>query len=515
MFFNTIAKGDTLLGFSFHPTNPSTEGVLPQALEVNDAHLYQTIPEMQGYIASTDKLSKASKLGGFLNAEPDSHGVLRQSQLVLRYQDKIYPSLSLAAVKAYLLSDSLHLVTEQYGDTALLEGIELDKNVIPTDETGKIWVPFREGAYAFPFYSATDILKHQIKDEDVAGRLIFIGVTATALGDLHPTPLAPSYPGVEVHASIASGIIDKYLPSRPIWSHGLEFILIILCGVVASLSFPFLNAFILMMVMLCSGLIWYFLTEYMWIKHALMLTMLFPLLTILMIALMNMVNSYLLASRQKKEIKDAFGQYVPKQHIENILKSSSEELLSGDSKEVSVLFSDIRGFTTMSEKLSAVELKQQLNEYLTEMTQVIFNHDGTIDKYVGDMIMAFWNAPLVDAEHAKKAVLSGLHMQKKLESLNQFFMQKGLPTIGIGVGINTTVCNIGDMGSKFRRAYTAIGDGVNLASRLEALCRRYNVGVIVGDNTYQNTKDDFLYLHLDRVKVKGKLQGENIYCPLV
>lgn len=514
IFSDIIAKNETILGFTFNPVNPQTQGNLPKPLDIPYDNIFNTIPEMQGYLASTPKLSKASQYGGFLNSDPDENGILRQSSLILRYNDKLYPSLALAAIKQYLLIDSIELVKEPYGDSERLEGIKLDELIIPTDAMGRVWIPYREGAYAYPFFSATDILNNKIDKKEIADRLIFIGVTATGLGDLHPTPLDPAYPGVEVHASIAGSIIDKYLPQKPVWDTGLELVLIILCGVIGAFLFPILNTPILLLLIFASTLIWYFLSEYIWIHDSDMLTMIFPLISIISIALINMVNSYLIANRQKKEIKSAFGQYVPKEHIENILSSSMDKLLNGESKEISVLFSDIRGFTTMSEKLSPSELKEQLNTYLTNMTKVIFDNQGTIDKYVGDMIMAFWNAPLTQEKHAQKAIVSALGMHEQLNKLNKYFTENELPTIGIGVGINTTTCNIGDMGSEYRRAYTAIGDGVNLASRLEALCRLYNMDIIVGDITYQQTKDDFAYLHLDKVEVKGKNVPENIYAPI-
>lgn len=513
-FKNIIAKGETVLGYTFNPLNSQTQGVLPAALEITYDSIFQTIPQMQGFIANTKQITGTTQSGGFLNASPDQNGILHQSQLILRYQDKLYPSLALAAVQKYLLTDSIELVKSKYDNEERLEGIKLDKLFIPTDEEGKMWIPFREGSYAFPFFSATDILNHQVKKEDIEDKLIFIGVTATALGDLHPTPLDPVYPGTEVHASIAGSIIDKYLPEKPVWAPGLEFVLVILLGGVSAFIFPFLTTPILLIIMFAASIFWFLGSELAWVKYAEMLTMIFPLICVLTIALMNMVNSYLVTNRQRKEIKSAFGQYVPKEHIEDILNTSMDRLLNGESKEISVLFSDIRGFTTMSEKLSPTELKQQLNTYLTEMTKVIFDNDGTIDKYVGDMIMAFWNAPLTEEKHAQKAIISGLEMHEQLKKINEVFKKSNLPPIGIGVGINTTTCNIGDMGSEYRRAYTAIGDGVNLASRLEALCRLYDVDIIVGDVSYQQTKDNFCYMQLDKVEVKGKNLPENIYTPI-
>ncbi|MDI1351401.1 MAG: adenylate/guanylate cyclase domain-containing protein [bacterium] len=516
IFAKSLSEGDFVLGFVLNPDDTSAIGILPSPLLMMTPLEAQSlaIPTMVGYLGNINGLQNAAHQGGFLNANPDDDGTLRQSNLLMSYHNGIYPSIGLEATRLYLLSDHIKLITANYGNTPVLEGIQLDQTIIPTDETGSMLIPFRVGAYAYPYISATDVLENRISNTEIANKIIFIGATATGLGDLKPAAVANNYPGVEVHASIASAILDNYFPSKPVWGRGLEFLLIISIGLLGAMLFPFLNATYLALISIGSIAAWFYITTWLWISHGLVLTLLFPLITLLFLAFLNMVNSYLTASKQKKEIKSIFGQYVPQQHIDTILKSSGESLLNGESKELSVLFSDIRGFTTMSEKLTAPQLKTQLNEYLTAMTGVIFELGGTIDKYVGDMIMAFWNAPISDPEHSKKTILAGLKMQQTLKEVNKIFIAKNLPDIHIGVGINTGFINVGDMGSQYRRAYTAIGDAVNLASRLEGMCRPYEVDILVGENTYQETKDQFLFLYVDKVKVKGKTQGVDIYLPL-
>ncbi|MFY7697969.1 MAG: CHASE2 domain-containing protein [Legionella sp.] len=514
-FSDALKVGDNVLGMVFNAQSVPPIGQLPPSLLPFNHANNSYIPYMKSYLANISPLQEAAGHGGFINADADSDGTLRYANLVVNYQNQLYPSLELAAVRLFLLNDKIELVTTRYPDKeTTLEGIQMDETIIPTDERGRVLIPFRVGPYAFPYFSASEILNNQISKDQLAGKLVFIGATATGLGDLKPTAIANNYPGVEVHASIASGILDKYFPSKPLWGKSLEFFLIIGLGLLAALLFPLLSATWLATIALLTIGFWFFVTHWLWINHSLVLSMLFPLLTVLLLVFINMVNSYLVANRQRKEIKSVFGQYVPQKHIDAILQSSDESLMDGESKELTVLFSDIRGFTTMSEKMSATELKMQLNEYLTAMTGVIFNLGGTIDKYVGDMIMAFWNAPLPDGEHAKKCVLAGLLMQRELAKVNTYFTGKNLPPIAIGVGINSGLINVGDMGSKYRRAYTAIGDSVNLASRLEGMCRQYEVDILVGEETYKATQDQFLYMHVDKVKVKGKHQGVDIYLPL-
>lgn len=511
-----LTHHDIVLGFVFDPENEVSSGLIPKPVAfVNKGQIQRlSIPKMKGYLANIPSLQKAAHQGGFINASLDEDGTLRESHLLMSYHDAIYPSLALETARLFLLSDSIRLITADYGTKTVLEGVQIDQTIIPTDETGKLLIPFRIGAYAFPYLSATDILNKRVKTSDIDGKIIFIGATATGMSDLRPSPVSVSYPGVEVHASITSAILDNYFPQKPVWGRGLEFLLIAVLGFLCALIFPFLNVLYLALIAVLSIVVWIYISNWLWVSHHLVINLLFPLATVLFLAFINMLNSYIRTSQQRKEIKSMFGQYVPKQHIDTILKSSSEHLLRGESKELTVLFSDIRGFTTLSEQLSASQLKTQLNEYLSAMTAVIFALGGTIDKYVGDMIMAFWNAPISDAYHAKNTVLAAFEMQETLHEVNKIFVEKDLPTIHIGIGVNTGTINVGDMGSKYRRAYTAIGDAVNLASRLESMCRAYDVDILVGENTYEETKDDFLYLIVDRVKVKGKNMSVNIYEPL-
>jgi adenylate cyclase len=514
IFSKELANGENVMSFVFNSMNASLIGVLPEPLLVTNPQVLPDIKDMKGFLSNIKQIGQATHFGGFINSTAEFDGVIREAPMLSSFNGNLYPSLALAATMKYLMVDKIELVTEVKNNKHELRGIKLDNLFIPITKYGGVLIPYRALPYSFNYFSAVDVLNNKVPEEYISGRLVFIGATATGLGDLQSTPVSSAYPGTEINASIASAILDKYFPAKLPYSLQLQMFLVILFGVSLSFIFPFCSAIILGSVFVGAVVLWTIIVNVLWLKYSIVITLFSPLFIILLLAFMNMVNSYLLTNTQKKEIKSAFGQYVPQQHIDNILQSSSESLLSGDTRELTILFSDIRGFTTLSEKMTATELKAQLNEYLTEMTKVIFENDGTIDKYVGDMIMAFWNAPLYEENHAFKAVRSSLFMQKQLRLINEYFKSKNLPEIGIGVGINTGVVNIGDMGSKYRRAYTAIGDEVNLASRLEGMCRIYDVGVIVGENTYQASKDKFVYLHLDKVQVKGKKVVVNIYEPM-
>jgi adenylate cyclase len=516
-FAAVLAKSDNTLGYIFQPNSLNPVGELPKPLlalsKQDDSDL--DIVKMTSYIANLPILQNAARFGGFINATPDEDSVMRYAPLVYQYQDKIYPSLALEAVRLYLISENVSLITTQYGNTRDLEGIKIDNFTIPTDTTGRILIPFRAGPYGYPYYSATDILSGVIPTSAIEGKLIFIGATASGLGDTHPAAVASTYNGVEVHATIASSILDHYFPSYPEWNNGFEFLLMLITGLIAACVFPFLNAAWLALIIVIIPLIWWSFVTWLWVHKGIFLPLTIPMLTLMALALINMVGSYFAESHRRKEIKLLFGQYVPETHVEALIKHHGETSLEGESRVLTVLFSDIRGFTTLSETMTAAELKKQLNAYLTPMTEIIFKTGGTIDKYVGDMIMAFWNAPLVDKNHAEHGITAALAMQNELTHLNEFFNELKLPTINIGIGLNTDLMNVGDMGSKFRRAYTALGDGVNFASRLEGLCRVYEAKVIAGEGTYAETKHQFAYQQLDRVVVKGKLTPIAIYEPIV
>jgi len=231
----------------------------------------------------------------------------------------------------------------------------------------------------------------------------------------------------------------------------------------------------------------------------------------LLLAIMNLIYGYLFETRKRENLKEMFGQYVPAKHIDAMLKTQGNFDLSGEDREMTVLFADIRNFTTISEPMSAADLKQMLNEFFTPMTEIIFKYKGTIDKYIGDLIMAFWGAPLPDDKHAEHALSAALDMQKKVTELTPIFAARGWAEVNIGIGLNSGIMSVGDMGSKFRRNYTVLGDAVNLGSRVESLSKFYGAKIMVSEYTQKNQSDKFIFRQLDRVRVKGKKLGVGIF----
>jgi adenylate cyclase len=308
-------------------------------------------------------------------------------------------------------------------------------------------------------------------------------------------------------------ILDNHFPSEPSWADGANLSTTLIVGVVLAILLPLLTPIWLLFIStgIAVGIVLF--NFWLWQEKGLALALAWPLLLILALGALNMTYGFIRENRKRAQLKNVFGQYVPPQLVEAMSQNPEAYSFEGESREMTVLFADIRGFTTLSESLSPSELRKLLNRYFTAMTEIIFKHQGTIDKYVGDMIMAFWGAPVNDPNHAKHAIAAALEMLAKTEELKPQLLAEGYPEINIGIGLNTGVMNVGDMGSSYRRAYTVLGDNVNLASRLEGLTKYYDVGLVVGDRT-RELSDTFTFRQLDLVKVKGKTSGVKVFQPL-
>lgn len=510
----TLQKGDVILGMVFHDKPTATQGPTPIPLQQFSKQQAEQLPfvVMSSFTNNIDILASAAKTTAFINVFADSDGIIRKVPLILRYNNGIYPSLALEAARAFLLSD-IKFDLHQYRNTFMVDAIRLGKQVIPVDAKGRAFIPFLGRAHTITTISATDILNGKIKPEQLANKLVFVGASAFGLGDLQATAVQSAYPGTEIQATIAAGILLNYFPYKPSWLPGAELIFILFIGITCAILYPFLAARTLLIVAIFFPILLLTLSSLLFTKTNIIAFSMLPIFALVLLTTLNMAYGYLFESRRRNHIKGIFGQYVPPEHIELILKHENDHTLQSENREMTVLFSDIRDFTTISEKMDAKILTEFLNEFFTPMTEIIFKHGGTIDKYVGDMVMAFWGAPLTDPQHARHAIETALEMREQLKKIQINFTDRGLPMIRIGIGINTGFMNVGDMGSKFRRSYTVIGDAVNLASRLENLTKYYGANIIVGEQT-QHGQSDFIFRVLDRVKVKGKNIAVDIYEPI-
>lgn len=510
VFAKSLTGIEPVLPLGFLPYNQTTN-VLPKPLMALTPKQQEDldIKEAKGYISNIAEIQNKAKGSGFINIFPDEDGIIRRTPLLIEYHGNLYPSLSLQAVMTFL-GESIQLITHPYHHTQHLEGIKLGFNTIPTNEKSQVLIPFIGKSFTFPYYSAIDVLNGKVPTEAINGKLIFIGTSATGLGDLHPTTVQNPFPGVEIQATVARGILHNTFSYVPAWALGASIAITLLIGLAAAFIFPYLGPGWLALMIVIFPPLFTLLNHWLWQFTGLIISLLIPMLLVFAIALFNIMYGYLFESRRRERIKAMFGQYVPEKHIDEMLHQPEDLALQGESREMTVLFADIRNFTSMSENLSATELVEVLNTYLTPMTEIIFKNHGTVDKYVGDMIMAFWGAPLKDDKHAEKAIDAALEMHLMVRNLHQTLAKHHWPDIKIGIGINSGQMSVGDMGSQYRRNYTVIGDEVNLASRIEGLTKFYGVDIIVSENTKRD-QHKFVFRQLDRVKVKGKNLSIAIY----
>ena len=523
---------DIVLGYAFLNDNEEY-GVIGTPLNVtNLPELTNTsILNQDGFLSNLDILQSVANFGGFLSVDPDADGVIRRASLIYEYKGNFYPSLALEAVRLFYASEEVTIKTAPIGNINAMEYLSLDVVEVPTDGIGAVLVPFRGPAFSFNYFSASDILNDKVAPEKLAkleSTIAFIGATATGLNDLKATPVNQIYPGVEIHASIAAGIIDSSevsgvtqdetftqltFPAEPDWAQGLNFVITLVLGLILAITLPFLSPLysILFFVSSAGSLLSF--NIWLWNEYNFVVAVASPLMMIVILSMSNLAYGFIFESKGKKHLRDQFGQYIPPALVDQMLESDEDLGFEGDRREMTVLFADIRSFTTISESLSPTELKDMLNRFFTPMTEIIFNKQGTIDKYVGDMIMAFWGAPLHDEHHAKHAIDGALSMLAKVEAMKPELDALGYPPINLGVGLNTGMMNVGNMGSEFRRAYTVLGDAVNLSSRLEGLTKQYGVKLIVGENTREG-QDDYIFRRLDKVQVKGKTEPVIIYEPI-
>jgi adenylate cyclase len=343
--------------------------------------------------------------------------------------------------------------------------------------------------------------------------MVLIGTSAVGLVDIRSTPVSSVFPGVEVHASVVAGIVDDRFPSEPAWADGVDIVVTLGLGLLLALLLPFASALVYVIASGAAAVAAIWLNLWLWIDQAFVTSVVGPLLAVVVVTTFNLVYGFFTETLQKLQLKSMFGQYVPPELVDEMSRDPKGISDAGERRVMTVLFCDIRGFTTISEQLTAAQLKDLLNRFFTPMTEIIFEHRGTVDKYVGDMIMAFWGAPLEDPNHASNAIDTALRMLARTDELRHTMKLLGYPEVNIGIGLNTGPMNVGNMGSQFRRSYTVLGDAVNLGSRLEGLTKFYGVRLIVGEHTREG-QEGYLFRQLDRVRVKGKKEPTRIYTPV-
>ncbi|WP_426105065.1 CHASE2 domain-containing protein [Massilia sp. TSP1-1-2] len=486
--------------------------------------------EPSGYEANIARLQSAAAGAGVFTAAPDADGVIRSSVLLYKIGDGYYPTLSLATAAVYLKARAIFPVFESSVDEMSANeraagGVDYvtlflpKRNIsIPVGYGMEAFVQFRgrggANGGAFRYVSAVDVLTGSVAPEVLRGALVLVGTTAPGLNDMRVTPVNATYPGVEVHANMIKSILDNDFKARPDTGWVIEAIELLAFGTVLGFALAVLSPLrsIALAVAALAGAV--AINLYLYYQLNAVINAAAILLLIVALFVLNVAYGYFFEVRKSQALVSRFSQYVAPELVAEMADDPEQYTMEGESRELTVLFVDVRGFTTISEGLEPRELREYINLYLTAMSvDIRDSHQGTLDKYIGDAVMAFWGAPVAFADHASRAVATSLLMQASAARLNAQFSARGWPPLKIGIGINTGIMHVGDMGSQIRQAYTVMGDAVNLGSRLEGITKVYGVGIAVGETT-RAAACHFLYRELDRVRVKGKNVPVAIYEPL-
>ena len=505
-FAQAIANTPTILGYQFEFTdkkfiNKNAPSIQTIFIEKNKKMGKNYLITAQGTILNIPILQDNSYSSGFFNNIPDDTGIIRSIPLIISYEDEIYPSLSLEALRIGLGVSKIYINYDENG----IANLQVGDFIIPTDRHGRLLINFRGKEKTFKYISAFDIYNDSFNKEDITNKIVLIGTSAAALMDLRATPFESVFPGVEIHANAIDNIIAQDFLYKASWIEGLNIIIIFILSIftffmIKKMPIWLTPFFILGLIFAVCYSIYYLL-----FNVGIVLNILFPLFTIVTNGIISLLIGYFYEIKRKEEIKNKFASKVSKNVMEELIKDLDNNKLQAQNKEVSIFFSDIRGFTNISEKIDKPDLLvKYLNQYMTPMSEIIIKNNGTIDKYIGDSIMAYWNAPFDIDNHADKAVKSALEQLTKLEDLNKTFEELKQPKIEIGIGITTGITTVGEIGSIGRSDYTIIGDNVNLGSRIESLCKFYGCNLIISENTKEQLKEKYIFRYLDFIKVKGK-----------
>ncbi|MUM78174.1 CHASE2 domain-containing protein [Pseudodesulfovibrio sp. F-1] len=517
---HNLATGPFVLGFDFmtralereEGAHPSLEcAIAPAKVAVlappGAPSPHDVLFRAEEAICPLPILAKAARRSGFITIAPDEDSVYRRVPLLFSWNGQFYPSLALAALMEATGMESIVLKMSSIG----VESVRLGATVIPTDERGRMLINYRGGMKTFQYFSASDVLAKRLPPGALAGKIAIIGTSAAGLKDIRATPLDPGYPGVEAHATIVDNILSKQFLVVPDWAKGVELVMILGAGLLTTLLLMWARAAWLALPLLGLGWAMWYATVRLYTEHSLFISPLYPFMTLGLTFLLLTAVKYWREERAKKFIHGAFAHYLAPSVISQIMNDPDSLSLDGQEKEITIQFSDVRSFTSLSEKLTPTQVTNLLHDYLTPMTRIITSHQGTLDKFIGDAVMAFWNAPLDIENHQLKALQAALEQLDRLDDLNKVFVEKyGFP-IAVGIGVHCGRVRVGNMGSADLFDYTLIGDNVNLASRLEGLTKYYGQKLVVSQAIMDACGDAYRFRILDSVRVKGKEKPVTIY----
>jgi adenylate cyclase len=509
-FADAMRAGPVVLAFSY-PDKPQQKGELPAPLfstqDLGHGGI-RILPEV-GYTANLAQLQDAAADAGHIDPVFDSDNVIRRAPMVKLYRGAYYPALSLAIARVVLEAKR---VTPIFGPDDKLDALDAGGLSIPVADDGTALITFLGPRKTFRYVPATDILAGTAP-ADFDGAIALVGTSAKGLLDFRATPLGADFPGVEIHASMLAAMLNGAFRSTPANAGQIEALIMLVTGLMVVFAIPYRRPLVnaLGVVVVVATVIAFNLL--LWIKASSVVPVATTLVMLVVLFAWNMLSGFMREARKIRRVSEMFGEYVPRERVAQMVESGERYNMAGENRELTVLFCDVRGFTHLAEAMASRDVSAMMNAYLTPMTAVIHEYRGTVDKYIGDSIMAFWGAPVASAQHAQDAVETAFAMQRKMPTLATEFAKRGWPMFGVGIGINTGAMNVGDMGSEFRKAYTVLGDAVNIASRLEGLTKVYDVGIIIGEDT-RRAVPGIACREIDRVRVKGKDRPVAIYEPL-
>ncbi|WMT74333.1 adenylate/guanylate cyclase domain-containing protein [Bradyrhizobium sp. Ash2021] len=516
IFADAISASRVVLGESGLPEElTALDKTLPvTGLAMLGEEPQQFMFDFPGLLRNVGVLEHAAAGRGLFTINPERDGIVRRVPMIMQAQGLTMPSLTFEMLRVATGSGTILIKAEKAGIKSLrIKGFQ-----IPTDNNGQLWIHFARNDSSL-YVPAINVLDRTVAPDKVAGKLVLIGTSAVGLNDIKTTPVSRAMPGVEIHAQVLESALTGSVISQPIYGIVVEFTTALLFGLLVIAFAPLFGPITLVALgaVFASALVgtsWYFYTQ-----HRLLIDFTYPLMSTTAIYLTLIFSSFVRELQQRKQIRNAFSQYMSPALVAQLAQSPEKLVLGGEEREMTIMFSDMRGFTSISEtyKNDPQGLTALMNRFLTPLTNAILGRKGTIDKYMGDAIMAFWNAPLDDKEHQLNACEAALDMLERVDELNQAREQEALEgghgyiPLNVGVGLNTGTCVVGNMGSDVRFDYSVFGDSVNLASRLEGQSKEYGFPIIVGSRTALAVKDRFAILELDFIMVKGKKEPEVIY----
>ncbi len=496
---------------------PPGEAMLQTGFAIRGPDPAPWLVTFPGILRNVPAIEKAAAGRGLFSINPEHDGIIRRVPVVMEAQGALEPALTMEMLRVVTHSGAILVRVNEAGvQSVAVPGLE-----VPTDRNGQLWVHFNKHDQS-RYVSAKDVLQGTVPPDRLRGRLVLVGTSAIGLLDLKTTPVEAAMPGVEVHAQILESVLAKSLLVNPNYAIGAELSVAVLIGLAIIVAAPMLSAttVVLLGAFLIAGLIG--LSLYLFVEHQLLIDFTYPLISSWLIYLVLTFVNYFREQKQRQQIRSAFGFYLSPHMVEQLARSPDRLVLGGEERRMTILFSDVRGFTTISEhyKDDPQGLTRLMNRFLTPLTNAIIERKGTIDKYIGDAIMAFWNAPVDDADQESNACDAALEMQARAAALNEELKREADTNGGVymplkvGIGLNTGPCVVGNMGSDFRFNYSVLGDTVNVASRLEARTKDYRLPLVIGSRTAEKAKEKFATMEIDLIQVKGKKQPEAVFTVL-